>query len=87
MRSPARLPEEIPASVFGSPALFLPASLVLQNQGLFCIVSTASFLKSGVYLLLGTPFGIVNTPFVILSNEWGAAHFLFMIILLPTEAF
>jgi len=33
-RYPAAMPVKIPALVFGLPALFLPASLVLQNQGL-----------------------------------------------------
>ena len=77
-RSPARLTEEIPASFFGSPGLFLPASLVLQDQGLFCIVSTTYCLNSGVYLLFGAPFGIINTPFVrqyiLLSDKWGEVH-------------
>ncbi|OUN38872.1 hypothetical protein B5G26_16025 [Anaerotignum lactatifermentans] len=45
------------------------------------IVSTTSCLNSGVYRLFGTPFGIKITPlviqYIILSNKWGAVHFLF----------
>ena len=43
------------------------------------MVSTTSFLNSGVYRLFGTPFGIKITPpvkhYIILSNKWGAVHF------------
>ena len=42
------------------------------------MVSTTSFLNSGVYRLFGTPFGIKITPpvkhYIILSNKWGAVH-------------
>ena len=42
------------------------------------MVSTTSFLNSGVYHLFGTPFGIKITPpvkhYIILSNKWGAVH-------------
>ncbi|WP_417416334.1 hypothetical protein, partial [Hominenteromicrobium sp.] len=44
----------------------------------FIMVSTTSFLNSGVYRLFGTPFGIKITPpvkhYIILSNKWGAVH-------------
>ena len=40
------------------------------------MVSTTSFVNSGVYRLFGTPFGIVKHPtclqYIILSNKWGA---------------
>ena len=45
------------------------------------MVSTTSFLNSGVYRLFGTPFGIKITPpvrhYIILSNKWGAVHLAF----------
>ncbi|MEE0598017.1 MAG: hypothetical protein UCK97_03000, partial [Acutalibacteraceae bacterium] len=44
----------------------------------FCMVSTTSFLNSGVYRLFGTPFGIKITPlvrhYITLSNKWGAVQ-------------
>ena len=44
----------------------------------FSMVSTTSFLNSGVYRLSGTPFGIKITPlvrhYITLSNKWGAVQ-------------
>ena len=43
------------------------------------MVSTTSFLNSGVYFLFGSSFGIVKHPtcypvYTILSNKWGAGQ-------------